>query len=189
MMSTAFSTNHVLYAKLDVGKSPNLSSGFNGQVWLRQEPTSEKTIVTVMISGLSPSTSYGLHVHEKCDASNCNNFGGHWDTTPGSTNHGKWNAAKKHIGDLPSCDTDVAGNCFYEYNMSYKLLFGASGFANVTTSQGIVLHSMPDDFGVTNTGTTTTTGNAGSRLACGCLVKYFAQIFASLTFIAIGLIF
>lgn len=63
--------------------------------------------------------------------------------------------------------------------MNDKLLFGSQGFANITTKQGIVLHSGPDDYGLKNTGTSSTNGNSGSRLACGCFINYAAKILVS----------
>ena len=49
---------------------------------------------------------------------------------------------------------------------------GDSSFANVTTTQGIVLHAGTDDYGLGGDAGSMTTGNAGSRLACGCLSVY-----------------
>jgi Cu-Zn family superoxide dismutase len=176
-----------MYANLDVGKSPTLEKNYSGEVWLIQDSAaSTTTTLRAKFRGLKPSSSYGLHVHEKCDIENCNLFGGHWDTVSGSPKHGKWNQLRKHVGDLPSCDTDINGECEFSVTMTETLLLGGPGYPNVTNTQGIVLHSMPDDFGTTGTGTSSTTGNAGSRLACGCLAKWAHLLLPSLLLLALA---
>jgi Cu-Zn family superoxide dismutase len=128
--------------------------------------------VTVEASGVpNPGTYHGLHVHTKGECNPAPSgtanvpFGsaeGHWNPT--AVNHGL------HLGDLPSVLVTAAGTSFAEAETDR---FDVSGLFDADGS-AVILHAGADNFANIPVspyggpvGATLTTGDAGSRYACG----------------------
>ena len=116
--------------------------------------------IIVAAEGMTPGT-YAAHVHTtgKCDAPGFTTAGGHWN--PAMRQHGKDNPMGAHKGDLPNLVVGADGRGSVDFTIpdaTLEALLDADGAA-------VVIHSGPDDY------RTDPTGNAGSRQACGVLLR------------------
>ena len=116
--------------------------------------------VKLAAMGLSPGT-YAAHIHTigKCEGPAFTSAGGHWN--PAMRQHGRDNPMGAHKGDLPNLVIDADGTgaiAFTVPGATREALLDADGAA-------VVIHSGPDDY------RTDPTGNAGSRQACGVLLR------------------
>lgn len=106
--------------------------------------------------------SIAVHIHEMGD---CGDMGkgahGHWNPT--SQAHGKWGSTAFHSGDIGNVSLDAAGNGAMELETDLWTI-GGDEKTNIL-NRSIIVHSGMDDF------TTQPTGNAGSRIGCGVIVK------------------
>jgi Cu-Zn family superoxide dismutase len=136
------------------------TSAVEGVVQLFQEDDGPTT-VTVKITGLTPG-KHGFHLHEFGDTTNgCISTGPHFN--PDGKTHGAPEDEVRHAGDL--------GN----------IVAGPDGVAEVTITdtqiplggplsvvgRALVVHELEDDLGKGGHELSSTTGNAGGRLACG----------------------
>ena len=149
----------------------------SGTVTFLQVLKSEAVNVVVQLKGLPPGTTHGLHVHSVGDLSNgCNGAGAHFN--PDGNAHGaRVNPrSQRHVGDLGNITADGAGNVASTFSDVVISLGVGSAPDTATRSivgRALVLHSGPDDGGKGPNppfGTSNTTGNAGSRVACALLV-------------------
>ncbi|MEO6253237.1 MAG: superoxide dismutase family protein [Ferruginibacter sp.] len=106
--------------------------------------------------------SVAVHLHEMGD---CGDMGkmahGHWNPT--NQNHGKWGSNSFHSGDIGNVSLDVTGKGTLEMETDLWSL-GGDDKTNIL-NRSVIVHSGVDDF------TTQPTGNAGSRIGCGVIMK------------------
>ena len=143
------------------------TAGVAGTLTLTQEDPSGATTVVGDITGLEPG-KHGLHVHEFGDTTNgCMSTGPHFN--PNNMTHGAPTDASRHAGDLGNVIADAGGCKFTIKDMQIPL----TG-KNSIVGRAFVIHELEDDLGKgdnseigTQGKTSSTTGNAGARLACG----------------------
>jgi len=124
------------------------------------------TRVILRMRGLQPNTTHAVHVHQFGDISGgCGTAGPHWN--PDGAPHGSAHDARgaRHVGDLGNVLADASGNAHLDIVVKDLPLFGARGVAG----RAVVVHASPDDLGRGSAEDSLTTGNAGSRIACGVL--------------------
>ncbi|MDH5834980.1 superoxide dismutase family protein [Luteimonas kalidii] len=116
--------------------------------------------ITGEVTGLSPGSEHGFHVHETgdCSAPDATSAGGHFN--PATTDHGRVGQGEHHAGDSDNIVANDAGTAMVD-----TLLRGATLDQGETgiIGRGVIVHADPDDY------TTQPTGNAGARLACGVI--------------------
>ncbi len=122
-----------------------------------------KVKMSLMLSVSSMANkSIAVHIHEMGD---CGDMGkgahGHWNPT--SQAHGKWGSAAFHSGDIGNVSLDASGNGTMELETDLWTI-GGDEKTNIL-NRSIIVHSGIDDF------TTQPTGNAGSRIGCGIIMK------------------
>ena len=115
----------------------------------------------------------GFHVHQYGDTSpgldgvNCSRTGGHWNPT--GVNHGAYDAAVRHVGDMKPI-TAGAALVNYMYTDHIASLFGHDSIGG----RSLVIHTMGDDQGQGEPADSSkANGNAGPRLAC-CTISFVA---------------
>ncbi len=117
--------------------------------------------VTGTITGLTPDSDHGFHVHEHgdCSAPDASSAGGHFN--PAGTAHGRVGHGVHHAGDSDNIRAGADGTA-----QVHNWLEGASigdGAATDIVGKGVIVHTKSDDY------TTQPTGDAGDRLACGVI--------------------
>jgi len=118
--------------------------------------------VTGEISGLAAG-QHGFHVHEFGDNSNgCVSAGPHYN--PCGKTHGAPTDEERHAGDLGNV-TATESTCNVEITDKQITLTGPESIIGRT----VVVHADVDDLGKGGHELSKTTGNAGSRLACGVI--------------------
>jgi Cu-Zn family superoxide dismutase len=138
--------------------------GVAGTVTFTQ--TKEGLLVEAEVTGLTPNSKHGFHVHQFGDLSKDDGTatGGHYDPT--GSDHGlpKEHEGHDHMetgghaGDFGNLEADDTGKATYSetfYNIS---LTGK----NAVLGRGIIVHANEDDGGQP-------TGNAGPRIAQGVI--------------------
>jgi superoxide dismutase, Cu-Zn family len=118
-------------------------------------------MVTGTVSGLNPSSTHGIHLHEKgdCSAADGMSAGGHWNPT--GQMHGGLSTAASHLGDLGNLVTDGSGNATVAITKAGAKL--RDGSAVDVVGRGVIVHAMADDM------MTDPSGNSGARIACGSI--------------------
>ncbi|VDL77422.1 unnamed protein product [Nippostrongylus brasiliensis] len=115
------------------------------------------------VSGLRPGL-HGFHIHEKGDLGNgCLASAAHFN--PHKMMHGAPDDSNRHVGDLGNINTPETGDTVISIQDS---VISLTGQHNVL-GRAIVIHSDPDDLGRGSSELSKTTGNAGSRVACGVI--------------------
>jgi Cu-Zn family superoxide dismutase len=106
--------------------------------------------------------SVAVHLHEMGD---CGDMGkmahGHWNPT--NQQHGKWGSSSFHLGDIGNVALDAAGKGTLEMETELWTI-GGDEKSNIL-NRSVIVHGGKDDF------TTQPTGNAGSRIGCGVIMK------------------
>lgn len=118
--------------------------------------------VTGTISGLTPDSEHGFHIHETgdCSAADGSSAGGHFN--PDALDHGSVDAADHHTGDMPNLKADGSGMATVDGPLSRHATLGDGG-AHDIAGRGLIIHADPDDYA------SQPTGNAGARLACAVI--------------------
>ncbi|KAJ1345101.1 hypothetical protein BSLG_000616 [Batrachochytrium salamandrivorans] len=120
-------------------------------------------VVTANVTGV-PAGEHGWHVHQSGNTfPNCGAAGPHWN--PFGVNHGAPGADVRHEGDFGNFLAAEDGSFVATYTDTRATLFGT----NSIIGRALVLHGGVDDLGITDNPLSITTGNAGSRLACGVI--------------------
>jgi Cu-Zn family superoxide dismutase len=120
--------------------------------------------IVVDVKGLPPGPK-ALHIHAvgKCEGPQFTSAGGHFN--PGKKEHGLLNPQGPHAGDLPNMTIMADGSGRME-TATDRVSLGVGPTALLDDDgSAIVIHAAPDDF------KTDPTGNSGSRIACGVIVK------------------
>jgi Cu-Zn family superoxide dismutase len=114
----------------------------------------------VHLENLSPGL-HGIHIHEvgDCSAEDASSAGGHWNPT--NAEHGKWNEAPFHLGDIGNIEAKDDGTGDLTLKTSLWTI-GTGGMDDVV-GKSIVVHADPDDY------KTQPSGNSGARIACGVI--------------------
>ena len=121
--------------------------------------------IDVNISGLKPDSLHGFHVHEAGDLTDkCMSMCAHFN--PFNKTHGGPDSVHRHVGDLGNLfsygeETDT------EFNLYAKDLSLVGRFSVI--GRALIVHEDADDLGKTNNPLSKTTGNSGSRIACGVI--------------------
>ena len=106
--------------------------------------------------------SVAVHLHEMGD---CGDMGkmahGHWNPT--NQQHGKWGSSSFHLGDIGNVSLDAAGKGSLKMETDLWSI-GGDDKSNIL-NRSVIVHGGVDDF------TTQPTGNAGSRIGCGVIIK------------------
>merc|ERR1711935_271026 len=136
-------------------------SGISGEISFKQADASSPLRISGTVRNL-PVGSHGFHVHAEQQVGNdCASAGGHYN--PENTQHGGRTSKIRHAGDFGSIIADANSVATFDFEVvgsGGSTLFGD----NVLTDRSLVIHELVDDF-------SRPTGAAGSRLACGILVK------------------
>ena len=106
------------------------------------------------ITGLEPSETYAIHIHEygSCDSPKAP--GGHFDPKDGGGKHGEPNCGPNcHAGDLPNITAGATGTASINYT-SKVLTADDSKFS--VTGRSIVIHNRKDN-------------HSGEAIACGLI--------------------
>lgn len=113
------------------------------------------------LTGLTPNSAHGFHIHEKgdCSAPDASSAGAHFN--PSEHQHGKPDGSAHHAGDLFNVDSDAQGNAVVDVR-STGITLGDGG-TNDVIGKSVVVHANPDDY------QTQPSGNSGDRIACGVI--------------------
>lgn len=136
-------------------------TALTGTVEFTQQDGKVKMMLTLSIPSMA-NKSVAVHIHEMGD---CGDMGGsahgHWNPT--NQQHGKWGSASFHSGDIGNVSLDAEGKGTMELTTDLWSI-GGDEKTNIV-NRSIIVHSGMDDF------TTQPTGNAGSRIGCGVIIK------------------
>jgi Cu-Zn family superoxide dismutase len=136
------------------------NANVEGVVTLLQEDDGP-TKVNVKITGLTPG-KHGFHLHEFGDTTNgCMSTGPHFN--PEGKTHGAPEDQNRHAGDLGNVIAGDDGVVEVTLEDSQIPLSGP----NSVVGRAFVIHEAEDDLGKGGHELSSTTGNAGGRLACG----------------------
>jgi len=135
------------------------NSAITGKAWF--VPTSDNLVyVSIHIRGLTANTNHAVHVHAWGDISSNDalSAGGHLN--PYDLVHGYPPNPIRHMGDMGNITSNSEGVAKLEDTFDIMSLTASVG--NLL-GRAVVLHSLGDDGNPT--GSSTSTGNAGGRLA------------------------
>uniref|UniRef100_Q4JKA6 Superoxide dismutase [Cu-Zn] n=1 Tax=Rheum australe TaxID=284363 RepID=Q4JKA6_RHEAU len=140
----------------------NSAEGVSGTINFVQDGEGPTT-VTGTVSGLKPGL-HGFHVHALGDTTNgCMSTGPHFN--PNAKEHGAPEDENRHAGDLGNITAGADGTAAVNVVDSQIPLVGP----NSIIGRAVVVHADPDDLGKGGHELSTTTGNAGGRIACGII--------------------
>lgn len=156
-------SNNNSYPLKAVAVLSNDSHNVTGTVTFTQSHQNGATEVVASITGLESGTKHGLHVHQFGDLSGgCETLGPHYN--PFNQTHGGPTSQVRHVGDFGNIEAN-GGTATLTLSIETLQLAGATSIIG----RGIVLHSGEDDLGLGNSPLSNTTGNSGTRLACGVI--------------------
>jgi len=117
---------------------------------------------TIEVTGLTPGSAHGLHVHEKgdCSAPDAASAGPHFALA--DQQHGSHEGDASHAGDLGNITADSAGKATATLVVPASKLTIAPGPLSVV-GRALVVHGAPDDL------KSQPAGNSGPRIACGVI--------------------
>jgi Cu-Zn family superoxide dismutase len=112
------------------------------------------------VSGLTPGSVHGIHIHEKgdCSAPDASSAGEHFN--PLGKPHGALDA-NSHAGDLGNITADSQGNAPVNITKAHATLSG--GASTDVAGKAIIVHAKADDL------TSQPSGESGDRIACGVI--------------------
>jgi Cu-Zn family superoxide dismutase len=120
--------------------------------------------IKVVVAGLPPGM-HAMHIHSggECHGPDFASAGAHFN--PYGRKHGAQNKDGPHAGDLPNFEVREDGTAQVEV-ISLQITLGKGRNSLLTSGRTcIVIHENPDDE------MTDPAGNAGTRIACGMIVK------------------
>lgn len=115
--------------------------------------------ITAEISGLTPNTAHGFHIHQKgiCEGPDYKSAGDHFN--PYSKPHGKPGTLQRHIGDMGNLVTNEKG----EAKKVIILPKAKEDDLSLIIGKSILVHAEADDL------KTQPSGDSGGRIACGLI--------------------
>ncbi|RDA84587.1 hypothetical protein CP532_1132 [Ophiocordyceps camponoti-leonardi (nom. inval.)] len=133
-----------------------------GTVIFEQASENEPTKITYNITGNSPNSERGFHIHTYGDNTNgCTSAGPHFN--PFNKQHGAPDDEARHVGDMGNVKTDGNGVASGSITDKQIKLIGPHSVIGRT----VVIHAGTDDLGKGGHEQSLQTGNAGGRPACG----------------------
>jgi superoxide dismutase, Cu-Zn family len=136
-------------------------TGVRGVINFDQESEDGPTTISWRVTGLAPG-EHGFHVHEKADFSDgCKSAGPHYN--PHGKTHGAPGDEERHVGDLGNITANADGVA--EGSIVDNLIKLSGEFTVIGRS--MMVHADCDDLGKGGHELSSTTGNAGGRIACG----------------------
>tara|TARA_R110001592_G_scaffold210324_3_gene461807 strand:- start:98 stop:631 length:534 start_codon:yes stop_codon:yes gene_type:complete len=137
--------------------TPTEGSSTSGTITFTK--TDDGIMIEGMISGLTPESTHGFHIHQYGDISGADGkaTGGHFN--PHGMDHAGPDADMRHVGDLGNVVADKEGNATYK-RLDKGIAFDGD---NNIIGRGMILHAGTDDM------KTQPTGDAGSRIAQGVI--------------------
>ena len=152
-----------------------VSGRVRGTVRFTQKCRNGPVRVTGRISGLTPNSEHGFHVHELPNLTgNCSGAGGHFN--PLNRTHGAQTNSidNRHVGDLGNIKANSQG--IARVQISDSIITLHPGVRSIAR-RAVVVHSDRDDLGLGSNAASLITGNAGMRLACGIIAPAPPQRF------------
>lgn len=115
------------------------------------------------LGGLTRNARHGIHVHERgdCSAVDAASAGAHFNPT--GKPHGRMRTGTHHLGDMDNLAANNDGVARVDMHVPGLAL--ANGSSNDIIGRAIVVHAGADDY------STQPSGNSGSRVACGVIVR------------------
>lgn len=134
-------------------------NGVSGTI--RIDSVADGVHMTGTITGLTPGSTHGFHVHENgdCSAPDASSAGGHFNPT--SQPHGDPRGDTHHLGDIPNITADADGAV--ELDTVTSGLSLRTGNPNDIVNRAIIVHEKADDY------QSQPSGDAGKRIACGII--------------------
>ncbi len=136
-------------------------TALTGTAAFSQQNGKVKMVLNITCSTMA-NKSVAVHLHEMGD---CGDMGkmahGHWNPT--NQPHGKWGSSGFHSGDIGNVSLDASGNGTLEIETDLWSI-GGDEKTNIL-NRSVIVHGGIDDF------KTQPTGNAGSRIGCGVIIK------------------
>lgn len=121
--------------------------------------------IDLHISGLTPNSLHGFHVHEAGDLTDkCTSMCAHFN--PYGKTHGCPGMKQRHVGDLGNIQANSKGEAKYTFYDDVIKLRGTK--ANII-GRGLIIHEDEDDCGQGGNAESLKTGNAGKRIACAVI--------------------
>ena len=143
---------------------PLAQSGVRGVVTLKQAKTGGAVTLKLRVTGVSPNSVHGFHVHALGNLSNgCVSAGGHFNPTNAPHGGPLDPEGKRHAGDLGNVTADAEGVIDATITDAHISLIGDRS----VVGRALVLHADADDLGRGGFPDSITTGHAGARIACG----------------------
>ena len=136
-----------------------------GTVKFSEDLTNNMVKIDLDISGLTPNSLHGFHVHEAGDLTDkCTSMCAHFN--PYGNTHGCPGMSNRHVGDLGNIKTNDKGEAKYTfYDNVIKL---RDNKCNII-GRGLIIHEDKDDCGKGGNAESLKTGNAGKRIACAVI--------------------
>ena len=160
MMVNLFSA-HNIYAvpTAQVNLSPKSESKTQGELHLVLK--GEDVLLKGKITGLTPNSVHGFHVHENgdCSSKDGKSAGGHFN--PNKKNHGGPEMNEHHAGDLGNIRANDKGEAIIDKKYSFISL--KEGDKESILNKAVIIHSGRDDL------KSRPSGDAGKRIACGVI--------------------
>ncbi|HYJ18711.1 MAG TPA: superoxide dismutase family protein [Burkholderiales bacterium] len=138
--------------------TPTDGSTVTGHVEFIQK--GDLVLVEAKVSGLSPNSTHGFHIHETgdCSAPDASSAGGHFDPT--ASPHGGPTDEIRHGGDLGNLKANANGTATSSVKVGGITIDGGP---DRILGRAVVVHAGADDF------KTQPAGNSGRRVACGVI--------------------
>lgn len=123
------------------------------------ENVKEGVHVKAHVTGLTPNSKHGFHVHEKgeCAGPDYKSAGGHFN--PGGVKHGGPDSKMAHLGDLGNLVADEKGEAHIDRIVPHK----DASQAQLLTGKAVIIHSKSDDL------KSQPAGASGDRIGCGLI--------------------
>ena len=142
---------------------PQPNQTASGVVHFEQAHFYSKTKISGQFKGLTEGP-HGFHIHQFGNLTEgCKTAGPHYN--PFKKVHGGPESEVRHVGDLGNVIAGSDGNASYSHNDHLVSLYGDYS----VLGRSCVLHMNVDDLGVGGHELSSTTGNAGGRVACGVI--------------------
>lgn len=147
------------YAQISNTKSDTTGSG---TAEFTQQPDGKIALSLTVNFPVKANQSVAVHLHEH---GACGDGGkeahGHWNPT--KEPHGKWGEGAFHSGDIGNVQLDDKGTGSITLS-SDRWSIGGDEKTNIL-NKAVIVHSGVDDY------KTQPTGNAGSRIGCGVIMR------------------